>query len=349
MNKVTPKTKEQLVYFLLSNISLGTYDSKFLNNIQSNNLMIKKPLTTNQAILLDKIVTRYRKQLAKLEFHVEELITLPWALAPVQSSPEYTESYLILQDDLLILRSPYKKEFIQEFASAETDGKWCKDKKQWEIPFGIYTLKKCKTILETHYKAVNYCSKITKLFNDLNQYEQNSIWSPTLVYSNNRFLIAAINEPLSEAIKDLDFTTDLKFLAQITRYGIKIDDAALQLFHEKYSLEEIDFAINHKSSVEFDDLTLLDKIEKTGVDLILISQSSNGAKVVDYLNTIRDSFRKTIPVIDVLGEEVDWISNFNQYKFPMIISSGLYILGFSSSKLLAKVVHLVNSKPIIIK
>ncbi len=56
MTKVKPKTKEQVIYFLISNISLGTYDKRFLSNLESMNVVAKKPLTTNQATLFEKIM-----------------------------------------------------------------------------------------------------------------------------------------------------------------------------------------------------------------------------------------------------------------------------------------------------
>ena len=86
MTKVKPTTKEQLVYYLCHNISLGTYDQRFLDNILRLNITANKPLTTNQSSLFDKIVERYSRQLAKQEIASADMKLLPWILQPIDSS-----------------------------------------------------------------------------------------------------------------------------------------------------------------------------------------------------------------------------------------------------------------------
>ena len=59
MSKVKPTTKEQLIHYLLHNVSLGTYDNRFLTNIETNFIGAGKPVTSNQSDLLTKITFRY--------------------------------------------------------------------------------------------------------------------------------------------------------------------------------------------------------------------------------------------------------------------------------------------------
>jgi hypothetical protein len=140
MIKMVPTSKESLIYYLIHNISLGTYDQKFLHNLVSLNVTKNHPVTTNQAELLDKIVSRYKKQLAKKELDVNELLKLEWNTKPILSSPQFTQAYLSLGEGKIILHSPYKSEFVKEFKRIENVS-WHRDEKFWSAPANEYMLK----------------------------------------------------------------------------------------------------------------------------------------------------------------------------------------------------------------
>jgi hypothetical protein len=339
MIKAKPNTKEQLIYFLLNNLSLGSYDKKFLNNIQISNLIINKPLTTNQSDLLNKIVLRYAKQLAKLELSAYELIELPWTNQPIQSLPEYTEAFLTLGEDKLILRSPYKKEFIADLDSTELFGKWNREQRQWTFPLSGYTLKFLIHVTETHYGKVNYCDSLKSFINEINQFKDYKYWDPTLVCVNNSQLIYGINEPLYEATKHIELDFSLKTLSRLVQYGIKIDDSIITEYLNRYDADFVNFAIEDKLSVELGEESIINAINLLEVDYVVFG--SGPAKVLQYFERLQTLLGDNVKVID---PELFYTKN-TQDKFGIYFSSGMYTRD-SHKVMYGKTLHVVNSKPI---
>jgi hypothetical protein len=347
MTKVKPNTKEQLIYFLLSNLNLGTYDSKFLTNIQTNNVISKKPLTTNQAALLYKIVERYAKQLRKLELNVLELIDLPWTLEPIPSIPEYTEAHLILEESNLILRSPYQREFVKAIAKSEINAKWYKDTKQWIAPANTYTLKMMKLLLVNNYNEVNYCDKITQLLNKVELHKDCKYWNPTYVYVNGSYYVMASTQEVIDAIEHIPFTEELSTIAQLTRYGIEIDESVKEQLYKKYSKDDVAFALEFKVAAELDDVTIVDKLRYLKTDLILISKVN--ATTQEHIQYIKNAVAPKISWAMISDVDTSWYDLLKQSKYPVIITSGMWIHSMSIMRSVGKVIHIVNSKPIDIK
>ena len=88
-------TKEHLLYFFLQGkISLSQYDQKFLSNLQ----MIcheKNRVTSNQAALFDKLISKYSKQLFKNNVDVEQVKLLSWKADLVPSTPAEFSTYAL--------------------------------------------------------------------------------------------------------------------------------------------------------------------------------------------------------------------------------------------------------------
>jgi hypothetical protein len=344
MNKVAPNTKEQLIYFLLNNLSLGTYDKKFLANIQVKNLINKAPLTTNQATLLNKIVERYARQLGKFDLFVSDLTALPWEITPIQSLPTYTEVFLELNDNELILRSPYKKEFLAEFIKLDTGGFWNKTEKIWTIPGSTYSLKSLVSLVEKYYPIVNYCDNIKKILDDIYNFSDCKYWDPTLVY-NNSLMINAINQPLYDAIKDIPFDITLPSLARIVRYGINIDSSVSNEFYRHFSVDDVDFAKSIDYNVEFGDLSIVDKIVAINTDLVLMY--FNGHGLSSYFHDIKNKL-----ILDhqieclFLANGQEFVQPEDKDKFIVQVTSRMYGTQPVSA---AKTIHVLNSQPIELK
>lgn len=347
MTKVKPNTKEQLIYFLLSNLNLGTYDSKFLTNIQTNNVISKRPLTTNQAALLYKIVERYAKQLRKLELNVLELIDLPWTLEPIPSIPEYTEAHLALEESNFILRSPYQREFVKAIAKSDINAKWYKETKQWIAPANTYTLKIMKLILVNNYNEVNYCDNIKRLLNTVELYNDCKYWNPTYVYVNGSYYVMASTQEVVDAIEHIPFTEDLSTIAHLTRYGIEIDDTVKEQFYKKYSKDDVAFALDFKVATELDDVTIVDKLRYLKTDLILISKVN--ATTQEHIQYIKNEVSSHIPWAIISEVDTSWYDLLKKSKYPVMITSGMWITSMGMVKSVGKVIHIVNSKPLDIK
>jgi hypothetical protein len=347
MSKVVPSTKEQLIHFMLTNISLGTYDKRFLTNLESINLTNHRPLTSNQVILFDKIVRRYKRQVEKLEVSVEDLIKLPWNLKPIESSPQFTEVHLLLVDDELVLRSPYKKDFVREFRKLDINPVWHAEDRFWLIKASTHNLKVIKACLETHYTKINYCDSINKMIEDVQGYNDCKYWNPTLVYRNGNFYVYATNDSLNEAIKDIDININLHTLSTVSQYGISIDESVIKEFEERYGKEIVNFVINDKVIVEYDDDKLITNLLAIETDFVLLMERQSNAK---YFEHIKNSLLLNDIKHDSYYTHAMMNQTYKLYNFPVIIVFGNYHVSdnwiIDSFK---KTVYLTSSKPILLK
>lgn len=340
-----PKTKEQLIHFFVSTIKLGTYDKRFLSNLEIMHLANKKPLTSNQALLLDKIISRYKKQIEKLEIHVDELLNLPWNSQPIPSIPQFTEVHLLLVDDELILRSPYKKDFVSEFKNLEINAIWNKEDRFWRMPANSYTLKVTKESIEKHYTKINYCDHINSMLDSIVEYNS-KIWDPTFCYINNMFYVVAASSVLQQAIEHLSFEIDISLLPRLQRFGINIDQTVIDEYLNHYSKEELDFAITDVVDFDYKNEKLVDYLLNIKPDLIVFNET---LKLSGYLNKARALLENKIPcTIRNKSSELVLDINPKQYEFPILVT-GTRFISIMKHYGLAKVIHMVNNEPITIK
>jgi adenylate kinase family enzyme len=341
---VKPKTKEQLVYFLISNISLGTYDKRFLQNIEDTYVVLNKPMTSNQANLLDKITSRYHRQLAKLEIDSRDLIKLPWTYPPIESLPQYTEVHLDLIDDTLVLRSPYKKEFVTEFKKNEIGSKWDSDSRFWYMTASTHNLKIVNSQIIKHYSKINYSYNLNEFFDSLKQYKNCDYWNPTYKYVNGNFIIVSTNRWLDEAIKDITLDDSLYTLSRLAWHGITIDESVINISKNKYDDRLVDFASNTNPQTELNDNSIIDKLVQTNVDYVLIYYKlSRGNRVHELTNGLKQHEIK----YHVYDSNALFPDETDNYKNPVLICDRrVSNLENEKTKKFAKVILTVNSKPI---
>jgi hypothetical protein len=211
---------EEAVDFLLNNVRMGTYDKRFMANLLMTKIVPQNSVTSNQVSLFKKVVQKYHKQLLALQINSIEMSELPWGLTVVPSSSEFTDASIKIEDDNIILYTPYKESFVKEFKSLRL--------MTWSFEFKHYTtsfsLNKLRYILETvakHYDKVNCCNTIKDILKEIEIYESITCWNPTLVKINGNMYIAAINEPLYNATIDIDLYNQQELLID---YGIMIDE-----------------------------------------------------------------------------------------------------------------------------
>lgn len=348
MTKVKPTTKEQLIYYFISNISLGTYDKRFLTNLESMNVTAQKPLTTNQADLLDKIIARYSRQLHKLELNVDEMLSLPWHNRPIQSLPQFTEAHLSLLDDELILHSPFKKDFVEDFRKADINGKWNKEERYWSVPASTHTLNIATKIIEKHYNKVNYCDTITEFIQSAKVYEDCKYWNPSFEYLNGNFYVVAANSNLINAISYIPFEVELYVLARLVRHGISIGDTALAQFVDKFKPDEILFALDTEANIEIDDPEAINKLLKIKTDYVVFLELTGSAK--GFFTSLKKKLEEHNIKHHTLSVKEQQEGIFTRdYAYPTLIVSGFFYRPSQITPAIGKVVHVVNSKPISIK
>ena len=56
--------KEQVIYYMVTNLRLSRYDIRFLQNLEKIS-SVKKRITSNQVELVDKLIEKYERQFVK--------------------------------------------------------------------------------------------------------------------------------------------------------------------------------------------------------------------------------------------------------------------------------------------
>ncbi len=262
------KNKEQLLYFFLQGkISLSQYDYKFMANLQTM-IQNQSRVTSNQADLFDKLISKYKKQLTKNGLVKEELKELPWKTMVVESSPEFTGASVRLTDDEITVKVPFNKSFISQFRSVENNKfSWDSAEKLYRTKFNTLSLKVAYTTLPKYFQHVRYCDELQSILTELEQY-QNLIWNPTAKKFNDRLLIGACNSVLGSMLDAIDLDTTPRNLFKLVEMGINIDP-------EVYAgNEKFRFAANPVYEVEISDVEkIIGWMKNIGCDNVVLGRA----------------------------------------------------------------------------
>jgi hypothetical protein len=185
-------------------------------------------VTSNQADLFDKLISKYEKQFVKQGLIKEKLKELPWKTMIVESTSEYTGAVVSLQDNVLIIRVPFNKSFISEFRNVQNNAfEWNKEIKSYSTPFGTAALKIAYTVLPKFFSTVRYDDQLQPIIDELKQYE-GLIWNPTLMQVNGNLVVAAVNPVLAEVVDDMPLSLEPSTLFKLSRMGVDIDPAIVE-------------------------------------------------------------------------------------------------------------------------
>ncbi len=353
--KTTPTTKEQLVYYMLQNISLGTYDRKFLANLQDNLISHKNPVTSNQADLLTKITLRYFKQFKKQEIDVYAMAMLSWSTQPVLSSPQYTTTFCAVEDDILTIRSPYNADFISEIKKMPVMASWDKETKTWSMPYCEVTAKHAIQCVSKNYEVINFCPVLTEVIDTFAKYETARHWDPVYIKVNGNYMIACITKQIYEIVENVTLDVSPATLALLTSLGIHISDEVVldawdNLGNTSSAQKLIDFATSMSSTIvdenNMQELALfLQEIKSDYVLIVDTYKEKNKVYTKKLYDLLTDMNLNTHLVSRQEKTEID----FSPYLLPVIVNSSLWGMGSFSKIAKCKTVFLGNSKPIEIK
>lgn len=270
-------SKEQVVYFMLStqaglaepNISLSHYDYKFIANLQYLT-HDKKEITSNQAALFDKLISKYQRQFAKAGFDKGDLKRLPWKCDIIESLPQYTNANVDYDavDNCLTIKVPFKKDFISQFRSMPyNQWQWQKAKKRYEAKFNTMNLKLAYDVLPNFFDTV-YHGKVKTIVDELNKIKSSTkYWDPTYVKVGDGYQVAALNEVLAEKIKEDNIVMDNspETLYKLSRLAIAIspdiyaDDPKLKFaseFKTQVNISNFDDAVKWMKELGITDVIL---------------------------------------------------------------------------------------------
>jgi len=343
----TMKNAEEVLEFLISTISLSTYDRRFLLNVHTTNILSQKPITSNQAKLFKQIVNNYHRQIHKQEQDASVLASLPWSLKIVQSTDEFTKAHIKIEDGKIILRTPYKSSFITEFRNMNAL-KWDGSERLYSGTYGLYTLKIVITVLKKHFDDIVYSDEVAAILHEADQYNTCRYWAPTLVKKNNRLYILASNEALDNALGDMQLNTTLPILAQLVAYGITIDHWLIQELTRETGKDtpahtQLLFATSRQFNHEKSDLMgLKPLLESVDCDLVMLSKL--------FLSPANESLDELATYLGIPAKVSTSISTVHKvdknYTMPIAIRSGKIGIYGAGNMFASKTIIIVDSSPV---
>lgn len=328
------KTFEHLIYFMIKNLRLSRYDSRFLENLEKM-IVTTKRVTSNQVELVTKLIEKYQRQLIKQGLFTDVLLNLPWTTTIVTTTEEYTSAHIGTLDDNIILKTPFNRAFINEFRSlSESCFMWDSANKYYIGDLSTSTLKLATNTVKKFFKDVRYSDRIKELLSQLDVYNDAVYWTPTLVNFNGNYMIASSNDALDKAIKHIPLNTELHTLAELARYGIRIDNNILLT-------EEEQFAASYNPKVELSNISdIVPWLKNIKCDFLYVSGLS-------LTSSLKQEFKKS-----VIDAGIQYVENPKyttqrelKYKFPVAMRFRM-IPDFNEPINLAKIINIVNSQPI---
>ena len=330
------KTHEHLIYFMLKNLRLSRYDSRFLENLEKM-IATTHRVTSNQVSLFEKLISKYQRQLIKHGLFIDVLVNLSWNTTIVKTTQEYTSAHIGILEDSLIFKTPYNKLFINEFRnSSQSCFVWDNTHKYYIGDLSTYSLKLATTIAKKFFE-VRYSDKVNQLLTQLSKYDKVTHWVPTLTQVNGNYLIVASNQSLDKAIQHIPLDKHPATLSELVRYGVHIDKNML-------TTDEELFAAEFNPSIELDDLDkIVPWLESMGCDYVYVS-GTGLSTAVKIKNDFKGHLQKA--GIRYTDNSTRFIKSVKEkYKFPVAVRYRL-IPDFNEPTDLAKVINIVNSQPI---
>lgn len=337
-------SKDQLtVWMCAGHLHLSKKDYGFFSNINFQ-ITKQKFITSNQDKLFSKLLLKYKKQIVKCGYEVEQLDSLIWVAPVTPSKDEYLCARIDLEDDHLIIRCPFNTKFIQNFKNIPDNYfVWDKVNKYYRGNASTTNLKVAYTQLNKYFQDVKVCPEIQTLLVQLEEYNNFKFWQPTLVKLGSNFYIYGISESLYDAIKNLEWSDDPKSILKLSQYGVLIDDSVSQ------NDELLNFAGNFYAKIDIDKIKDLHQWLKV-LDYDLIFLGSN----IIFNKLITDDIKEILGDIPISRNPSDLelysnilYLNYNSYKrhSPSFLSLSQENL----HKNISKVLTVTNSRPVYVK
>jgi len=327
--------KEQLIYYMATNLRLSRYDIRFLQNLEKISL-VKKRITSNQVELVDKLIEKYERQFVKNQMFIKDLAKLPWKTLVVETTDEYTSAHIGILNDNLILKTPYNKAFITAFRNlSQSSFVWDNTNKYYIADLSTFSLKLAFRMTAIFFNEIRFSDNVKKILNQQEYYKDVKYWTPTLVCVNGNYMIACTNKALDESIKHITLNTELTTLAELVRYGIQIDESILRTDEER-------FAGSYNPKIELNNICdivpWLQNIKCDYVSVSGIGLSTN----LKFKNDLKQALEKAGIQYNDAGRFASHM-NLSKYKFPVIVKFKLISEDYTN---VAKVIDIVNSQPI---
>ena len=335
------KTAEHVAHFMMGSISLSRFDKKFVESLQ-----LLKQVTTNQVELFYKIIYKYRRQLSKHELDADKLIHLPWTIKVIESAPQYTDGHVSIEDNQIIFKCPYNKNFIDAFRKEDTNTfVWDKERKQYSTEYSTHSLKLLVYTSNKFFKTVHYCNVVSSLLDTVKEYKDVKYWQPTLTRINGNLFIVSITEQLDEVLGDMILDTTPATVSKLVYHGVHIDESIYDINDERQT-----FISNRVYEMEVTDvLNIVPWLLEIKCDYVVFT----GNRI---LTEVRKNLRDKLTLAGIrIDPESKWLYNSktkesNNYDLPVVIRFRTSRdPSYDEPMKAGKIVQLVNSQPIDIK
>ncbi len=338
-------SKDQfLKIFLDGTIHLSKKDYSFFYNL-SKLIAQQNYITSNQLSLFDKLVTKYQRQLRKEGYNSIDILNLPFSIEVRVSSINFLQAAITIHKDQIQIKAPFKnefvsclrKEYINDFENTNRKFinrfEWNKEKKFYAAPLTTISLKIAIMVCEKYFSQIKLCERTSELLNQLNDYENCTVWEPMLKKIGSHFYIACHNQYIDSQLDKVDKSDLSKFFYALSRLGVKIDPNIVKDNHI------LQCAANYICTVDLDNLlSVVETMNSVGIKKAVLSRDIKFTKNLE--KEIKNLFSSYHIEVLTLNETTN---NLNDYFYFTLNSSMAKTISAS------KIVHLTNSRPVVIK
>ena len=321
----------QLNSWLISGrIHLSKKDYGFFNNL-AHQIHDRKPITSNQSKLFDKLLAKYQRQLSKSGYSVEKLTSLKWDHEVIDTRQEFLDARISLVDGYLEIKSPFNTSFVQNFRKVPNNTfTWEKTKRVYRSNFYSFSLKMAIDNVTKYYDSMKLCPELEEILSSTEPLQNHTYWEPTLVKVHNHFYIYGINNSLYEATKDIVLNDDPRTLFLLSQYGIKIHESITN------NNKLLTFASSYHTTIDLDDLeNLVDYLKNLDVNEVLVGRDLVHNKKI--IHELLDKFKQNgINPITSLVDAKQRIVSLHNHRVD----------SFLDKRNIAKTIVLTNSRPI---
>jgi hypothetical protein len=246
-----------------------------------------------------------------------------------------------IEDNKILMSLPFSKNFIKDLRSEDIFSlNWDYPNSRYEAVFSTDSLKKIIQVVSEHFSTILYCPVATKVLATINEYTTIKYWQPTLVCKNNFYYIAASNENLQNAIRDIPLNSDVKTISLLAEYGIAVDQELIK------SDNRLLFASQFFTRVDYDSTeNIVQRLKDIECDCaIFANRHYTAVGNTLYTDLIKEGFHVTI-IHDKLNLDLE----YKKVKRPVMIKFLVNYLPLDYSLNIKKVIKITNSLPVYVK
>jgi len=234
---VKMKYREDIWAFMLANLKFSRTDQEFMSNVWNKYISYKRPVTIRQGQLFDKLISKYSRQLAKLNLTSEQLLQYPWAVEPCEPK---LESKIWITEDQLFMTWPYNTAMIETWKHFRNKTqvimqnpagyRWDPETLTWSTPSSVAAIKQLLEFREQaqvkHQVTLELDEKLTAINQTLNEFNSKE-WLVEARLVDKQIIVNAVNTSLAEHLPEsLDISVDTVF--KLTKLGVGIYSQILE-------------------------------------------------------------------------------------------------------------------------